>query len=111
LALGEVVGKEAFQSRLQRFFEDAISGDQWDEEIQKSGFSKWMENKLVDALYNTWPLLDKYRKLQEVPMDQEELFAFRTKMKSFCNVTKNWSKKSQKSGAHWQQGTPTEMLL
>jgi hypothetical protein len=30
---------------------------------------------------------------------------------NFCNVTKNWSKKSQKSGAHWQQGTPTEMLL
>jgi hypothetical protein len=24
---------------------------------------------------------------------------------------KNWSKKSQKSGAHWQQGTPTEMML
>jgi hypothetical protein len=24
---------------------------------------------------------------------------------------KNWSKKSQKSGVHWQQGTPTELML
>jgi hypothetical protein len=28
LALGEVVGKEAFQSRMRRLFEDAISGDE-----------------------------------------------------------------------------------
>ena len=32
LALREVVGKEAFLSRMWRLFEDAISGDQWDEE-------------------------------------------------------------------------------
>jgi hypothetical protein len=70
-----------------------------------------MEDKLVDALYNTTPILDRYRKLQPMPMSQEELAAFRTKMDSFCDITKNWSKKSQKSGAHWQQGTPMEMLL
>jgi hypothetical protein len=39
------------------------------------------------------------------------LFAFWTKVNFFCDVTKNWSKKLQKSGAHWQQGTPTKMLL
>jgi hypothetical protein len=32
LALGEVVGKEAFQSCMWRLFEDAIFGDEWDEE-------------------------------------------------------------------------------
>jgi hypothetical protein len=111
LVLEEVVGKEAFQSYMRRLFEDAISRDEWDEEKRNSGYSKWMEDKLVDALYNTVPVLDRYRKLQPVPMSQEELAAFRTKIESFCNVTKNWLKKSQKSGAHWQQGTPTEMLL
>jgi hypothetical protein len=30
LALGKVVGKEAFLSRMRRLFEDAISGDKWD---------------------------------------------------------------------------------
>jgi hypothetical protein len=35
---------------MQRFFEDAISREQWDEEKRKSGYSKWMEDKLVDAL-------------------------------------------------------------
>jgi hypothetical protein len=44
-------------------------------------------------------------------MSQEELAIFWTKVDSFCDVTKNWSKKLQKSGTHWQQGTPTEMLL
>jgi hypothetical protein len=28
LALGEVVGKEAFLSRMRRLFEDTISGDE-----------------------------------------------------------------------------------
>jgi hypothetical protein len=46
LALEEVVGKEAFLSRMQRPFEDAISGDKWDEEKQKSGYSKWMRISL-----------------------------------------------------------------
>jgi hypothetical protein len=69
-----------------------------------------MEDKLVDVLYNTWPILEKYRKLQDMPMDQKELFAFWTKVNSFCDVTMNWSKKLQKNGAHWQQGTATEML-
>jgi hypothetical protein len=32
LALGEVVGKEAFLSHMWRLFEDAISGDEWDED-------------------------------------------------------------------------------
>jgi hypothetical protein len=96
---------------MRRLFEDAISGDEWDEEKRKSGYSKWMEDKLVDALYNTWPILDRYRKLQPVPMSQEELVSLQTKVDFFCNVMKNWSKKSQKSGAHWQQGKPTKMLL
>jgi hypothetical protein len=63
LALGEVVGKEAFLSRMQRLFEDAIFGNEWDEEKRKSDYSKWMEDKLVDALYNTTPVLEGYRKL------------------------------------------------
>jgi hypothetical protein len=53
LALGEVVGKEAFLGRMRRFFEDAISGDEWDEGKRKHGYSAWMEDKVVDALYNT----------------------------------------------------------
>jgi hypothetical protein len=53
LALEEVVGKEAFLSHMQRLFEDPISGHEWDEEKRKPGYSKWMEDKLVDVLYNT----------------------------------------------------------
>jgi hypothetical protein len=79
---------------MRRLFEDAIFGKQWDEEKQKYGYSKWIEDKLVDALYNTWLVLESYRKLQDMPMDQEELAAFWTKMNYFCDVTKNWSKKS-----------------
>jgi hypothetical protein len=45
-----------------------------------------------------------------VPLDQEQLDAFRTKVNSFLDVTKNWSKKLQKT-AHWQQGSHIEMLL
>jgi hypothetical protein len=48
-----------------------------------------MEDKLVDALYNTMPVIDRYRKLQPVPMSQEELAAIWTKVDSFCDVTKN----------------------
>ena len=76
LALGEVVGKETFQSYMQRVFEDANFGEQWDEKKWKSGYSKWMEDKLIDVLYNTWSILENYRKLQDMPMDQEEAFAF-----------------------------------
>jgi hypothetical protein len=65
----------------------------------------------VDALYNLQLVLDRYRKLQMVPMNNEELAAFRNKVDHFCNITKNWSKKSQKSSATWQQGTATEMML
>jgi hypothetical protein len=70
-----------------------------------------MEDKLVDTLYNTASVLGRYMKLQSVPTSLMELAAFRNKVDNFCDKTKNWSKKSQKSGAHWQQGTPTEMLL
>jgi hypothetical protein len=78
LALGANVGKEAFVGRMRRLFEDAISGEEWDKEKRKGGYSRWMEDKLVDALYNLQPVLDKYRKLQTVPMNNEELAAFRT---------------------------------
>jgi hypothetical protein len=111
LALGATVGKEAFVGRMRRLFEDAISGEEWDEDKRKGGYSRWMENKLVDALYNLQPVLDKYRKLQTVPMNNKELAAFRTKVEHFCDITKNWSKKSQKSSTTWQQGTATEMML
>jgi hypothetical protein len=50
LALGANVGKEAFVGCMRRLFEDAISREEWDVEKQKGGYSKWMEDKLVDAL-------------------------------------------------------------
>jgi hypothetical protein len=61
-----------------------------------------MEDKLVDVLYNLQPVLDRYMRLQTVPMNNEELAAFRNKMDHFCDITKNWSKKSQKSSPTWQ---------
>jgi hypothetical protein len=61
--LGEVVGKEAFRGHMRRLFEDAISRDEWDEDKWKPGYSTWMEDKLVDVLYNTHPVLDRYGKL------------------------------------------------
>jgi hypothetical protein len=76
LALGANVGKEAFVGRMWRLFEDAISGEEWDEDKRKGGYSRWMEDKLMDALYNLQPVLDKYRKLQMVPINNEELAAF-----------------------------------
>jgi hypothetical protein len=111
LALGENVGKEEFMGRMRRLFEEAIYGEEWDEEKWKGGYSRWMEDKLVDALYNLQPVLDKYRKLQTVPMNNKELATFKSKVEIFCGKTKNWSKKSQKSSMHWQQGTATEMML
>jgi hypothetical protein len=51
LALGEVVGKGAFLSHIRTLFEDAISKDEWDEDKRKPSYSKWMEDKFVDALY------------------------------------------------------------
>jgi hypothetical protein len=48
---------------MRRLFEDAISGDEWDEKKRKSSYSKWMEDKLVDAPYNTAPILDRYKKV------------------------------------------------
>jgi hypothetical protein len=88
---------------MQRLFKDAIFGEQWDEEKQKSSYSKWMVDKLIDALYNTWLVLESYKKLQDMPMNQEELDAFQAKMNSFCDIAKNWSKNSQKSVARWQK--------
>jgi hypothetical protein len=44
-------------------------------------------------------------------MNNKELAAFKSKVEHFCGKTKNWSKKSQKSSATWQQGTATEMML
>jgi hypothetical protein len=49
--------------RMRRLFEDAISGEEWDEDKRKPGYSGWMEDKLVDTLYNTQPVLDMYRKV------------------------------------------------
>jgi hypothetical protein len=94
LALGEVIGKEAFRGHIWRLFEDAISGEEWDEDRRKPGYSAWMEDKLVDALYNTQPILDRYRKLPTVSMNNEELATFKSKAEFFCGKTKNWSKKS-----------------
>jgi hypothetical protein len=76
LALGANVGKEVFLGRMRRLFEDAISGEEWDEDKRKPSYSKWMEDKLVDALYNLQPVLDRYRKLQTVPINNEELATF-----------------------------------
>jgi hypothetical protein len=56
---------------MRRLFEDAISGEEWDEDKQKPGYSAWMEDKLVDALYNTQPVLDRYMKLQTMPMNNK----------------------------------------
>ena len=50
LALGEVVGKEAFMGCMRRLFEDTIFGDEWDEDKRKLEYFAWMEDKLVDAL-------------------------------------------------------------
>ena len=40
-----------------------------------------MEEKLVDTLYNTQPVLDRYKKFQIMPMNNEELAAFKSKVK------------------------------
>jgi hypothetical protein len=40
LALGGTVGKEAFVGRVRRLFEDAISGEEWDEEKRKANYSR-----------------------------------------------------------------------
>jgi hypothetical protein len=40
-----------------------FSGEEWDEDKRKLGYSGWLEDKLVDALYNTQPVLDRYMKL------------------------------------------------
>jgi hypothetical protein len=45
-------------------------------------------------------VLEKYMKLQEFPLNEEQLIAFKTKMSNFTEKTKNWSKKSQKSAIH-----------
>jgi hypothetical protein len=100
LALGEVIGKEAFIGCMRRLFEDAISREEWDEDKRKPGYSGWMEDKLVDALYNTQLVLDRYKKLQAVPMNNKELATFKSKVEIFCGKTKNWSKKSLKSSMH-----------
>ena len=105
------VGKEAFLCRMKRLFEDAISGPEWDEDKRKPGYSKWMEDKIVDAMHNTKPVLQKYRKQQDQPVNEEELAAFNNKVANFCDITKNWSKKSQKTKSTWHQGTMTEMML
>ena len=54
---------------MRRLFEDTISGEEWDVEKWKPGYSKWMENKIVDMLHNTKLVLHKYRKQQDVPMN------------------------------------------
>ena len=111
LALEEVVGKEAFLGCMRRLFEDAISREECDEDKRKPGYSKWMEDKIVDALYNTKPVLEKYRKSQTVLMNNKELVAFQNKVDNFCYITKNWSKKSQKSIKTYHQGTAMEIML
>ena len=94
LALEEVVGKEAFLGCMRRLFKDAISREKWDEYKWKPGYSKWIEDKIVDALHNTKPVLEKYREQQAMPMNDKELAAFKNKVESFCDIIKNWSKKS-----------------
>ena len=61
LALGEVIGKEAFLGHMRRLFEDAISREEWNEDKQKFGYSKWMEDKIVDMAHKTKPVLERYR--------------------------------------------------
>jgi hypothetical protein len=111
LALGDVIGKDAFQSHMRKVFEGTISRDRWEEDKLKFGYTDWMQDNLIDALYNTEPILEKYRKLQKQLLNEEQLIAFKTKVSNFIKKTKNWSKRSRKSAAHWHQGTPTEMLL
>jgi hypothetical protein len=50
LALEDVVGKDAFQSHMPKVFEDAISGDRWEEDKLKFCYTNWMQDKLIDAL-------------------------------------------------------------
>ena len=111
LALGEVVGKEAFLGRMKRLFEDAIFGEEWEEDKRKPSYSKWMEDKIVDALHNTKLVLEKYKKQQAVPMNDKELVAFKNRVKKFSDIIKNWTKKLQKTSATWHQGIATEMML
>ena len=44
-------------------------------------------------------------------MNNKELVAFENMVDNFCDITKNWSKKSQKSSGIWHQGIATEMML
>lgn len=53
LALEEVVGKEAIQSKTQRLLQVVLSKDKWNKKMHKFGYSNWMEDKLNEALYNT----------------------------------------------------------
>jgi hypothetical protein len=49
MALEDMVGKEVFQSHMCKLFEDVISGDRWDEERLKFGYSNWMENRSISS--------------------------------------------------------------
>ena len=48
-----------------------------------------MEDKIVDALYNLKPVLDKYRKQQDVQMNDKEFATFNNKVATFWDITKN----------------------
>ena len=111
LDLGEVVRKDVFLGCMKKLFEDTISTKEWDVEKRKLSYSKWMDDNIMDALHNTKPILNKYRKQQDMPMNNEELAAFNNKVANFCDITKNWSKKSQKTKGTWHQGTMTKMML
>jgi hypothetical protein len=49
----------------------------------------------IDELYNNGPVIEKYRKLQDVQLEQEGLTVLRIKMDAWTAATKNWSKKLQ----------------
>jgi hypothetical protein len=62
-----------------------LSVDNWNNVRHKFGYSQWFDKKLTNTLYNIKPIIEGYRKLQNVPLEHEKLDTLRTKLDAWTN--------------------------
>lgn len=101
-------GKKAFLADMKERFMRALEDDKWAEDRRKSGFDRWMEHRLDDALWNPAQLLEKYSRLDGTK-DTVEYTEYKARLASWKEALATWHASRTNKRCYWDNNGDENM--
>ena len=83
------VGKAAFTRDVRELIDRVIGTDKWRNERMKSGYVRWVEDRIHDAMWNPTGLAERFAK-EEAIINSAEYVETKAKLRQWHEDTRRW---------------------